>query len=259
MALVSLAKIQMSDMQRYLNNLVNLRAPVSLALLSMLIGSAVMFLLNPKGSGLLAFDPVLALHRPWTLLTYAFSEMTPPAAVFSGLGLYFFGIELERHWPQQRYLRLIALSWLSTPVAVWVCLEIFGRAPVVSSFGWLVAHVIIAWSVNHRYSNAILLGLIRLPAPFWGFCSGVLSVVVLSRTVPFAAPLFALPFLGTWWFAGGRVSLRLPSKTKPSRTTRKTDYEGIDQGKKRQAETERRKLKELFERSWGENDGPEDP
>jgi membrane associated rhomboid family serine protease len=61
----------------------------------------------------LMFVPVLALSRPWSIITYMFLHGSITHILFNMLGLYFFGSRVEQRLGAERFLWLYFLSGIS--------------------------------------------------------------------------------------------------------------------------------------------------
>ncbi|HET9983954.1 MAG TPA: rhomboid family intramembrane serine protease [Longimicrobiales bacterium] len=68
----------------------------------------------------LALVPAAVLHRPWTLVTYAFLHGSPMHLLLNMLGLYFFGPRLEARLGGRRFALLYLLSGLGGAVLTFV-------------------------------------------------------------------------------------------------------------------------------------------
>jgi membrane associated rhomboid family serine protease len=68
---------------------------------------------NPRLLMLLAFVPRLALHEPWTIVTYQFAHAGLGHLLFNMLGLYFFGSRLEDHLGSRHFLGLYFASGIA--------------------------------------------------------------------------------------------------------------------------------------------------
>ena len=139
--------------------------PVVRALLiSMLVSFVILALAARTAAGqalyaALWFDPNAVLRGQlwWTFLTsWLVHDLTSPQhLIFNGLGLYFFGPDLEDRWGPRRFVVLAALS------QVMGCLFVLGSsviarsvlgvaaAPVVGASS-IVMGVIIAWGLTYR-------------------------------------------------------------------------------------------------------------
>jgi membrane associated rhomboid family serine protease len=112
------------------------------------------------------FDPQAVLRGQllWTFLTsWLVHDLTNPShLVFNGLGLYFFGPDLEDRWGPRRFLVLAALSQVTGCLFVLgssiMVLSIFGLAPSpVVGASSIVMGVMIAWGLAYRDRQFIFL------------------------------------------------------------------------------------------------------
>jgi membrane associated rhomboid family serine protease len=68
---------------------------------------------SPVVAGQLAFVPVYAASRPWTLVTYMFLHAGWMHLIFNMIGLYFFGPRLEDRLGGRQFLLLYFLSGIA--------------------------------------------------------------------------------------------------------------------------------------------------
>jgi hypothetical protein len=108
--------------------------------------------------GALCFDPsaILRGHALWTFATswLVHSLASPEHLIFNGIGLYFFGPDLEVRWGAKRFVLLAALSQLAGCLLVLfsglVGLSIFGIAPApVLGASSIVMGIVIAWGLTY--------------------------------------------------------------------------------------------------------------
>jgi membrane associated rhomboid family serine protease len=191
-----------------------------------------------------------ALERPWTLLTYPLLGVDPMGTLFILLSLYFFAIPIERAWGTVRFVGFVLASTVLTGVSAAVGSALFGHPKIIGSMVLTTSYCVVAWAVRNPKARVLLYFAIPLEARWIGWAVAVIVVIAYSYAAPIQAPFYALPFVGVWAYASGRLRLR----DRPRRTAREGDYGGISWEKRRQAEAERRRLKELFERSWGSDD-----
>ena len=83
---------------------------------TLIIANVVVFFVQatvPGITGALAFVPMLALYRPWTILTYMFLHGGFQHILFNMLALYFFGPDVETRLGSKRFITLYTLSGIS--------------------------------------------------------------------------------------------------------------------------------------------------
>jgi membrane associated rhomboid family serine protease len=87
-------------------------------------------------TGMLAFVPVLALARPWTMITYMFAHDPTGFAhiFFNMLALYFFGPRVEQRLGSGRFFALYILSGISGAI---LSFALAPRYPIVGASGAL--------------------------------------------------------------------------------------------------------------------------
>lgn len=235
------------------------RTPVSIALM-MVAGASFLglFLLSgSRGGGGdvvsgLWFDSGDWAARPWTLLTYALVNPGPLALLCNLIGLYFFAMALESRWGSRRFGWAFAAVVASFSFAAWIGAMILGKPYVLNSMGPAVAAVVVAWGAVYPRTPVMLYAVLPIEGRWIAWGTGVLATVALSYGNPPMALFLALPFVLSALYGAGR--LRLPEVGRRGKGKRSHDYEGLDWDRRREAEAERRRLKELFERSWRESD-----
>src|SRR3954467_11505343 len=83
---------------------------------TLLIANVVVFFLQmtaPQITDGLVFVPMLALYRPWTIITYMFLHGGFSHILFNMLALYFFGPDVEVRLGSKRFITLYMLSGIS--------------------------------------------------------------------------------------------------------------------------------------------------
>lgn len=248
-----------NPLDRLITNLARSRSPASYVLLGLAFALwLVIWLLSGGPAALelcerLWFDSEMALARPWTFITYPLVHVGVGMILFAAIGLYFFAASLERAWGTSRFLVGFFVITVLTSVSIFVGTMIFGRPYTLASMGMPISCIIVAWATNNPTATVMLWFVLPLKAIWIGWITFVLALVGYSYGYPEMAAFVFVPFAVTWAYASGR--LRLPS---PRGGRREGDYSGIAWEKRRQAEEERRRLKELFERSWPEDDDEKD-
>jgi len=93
----------------------------------------------PLVTGLFALWPIASgAFMPWQMLTYAFLHGDAQHLFFNMLGLWMFGVELERLWGTKRYVQFLVASALAAAVAQLALSALLGlHAPTVGASGAL--------------------------------------------------------------------------------------------------------------------------
>jgi uncharacterized membrane protein len=239
-------------------------SPLTYCLMAFLV---IVFLIVFLGSGShitfealenLVFRAENIASKPWTLFTYWwFSGASPFSLFFLLIVLYFFGTSLERGWRTKRYGLFLFSQSLLTPVAFWIGDVILGRSPVLFSFGILSGTIVVAFCALNPNAIIRFMFVVEVLAK-WLM---ILPFAFVALSYGWGNPVFAIfavvPLVVSIFHVRGGIalpSIGSKSKREPTYRYREGDYAGIDWEKKRQAEEERRKLKELFERSWDESE-----
>jgi membrane associated rhomboid family serine protease len=110
---------------------------------NLLIANVAMYfvqLVMPGITGALAFVPVYALSRPWTIVTYMFMHGSIMHIFLNMLVLYFFGPRVEQRMGSERFLWLYFLSGISGAALSFIATprsEIIGASAAI--FGIVLA------------------------------------------------------------------------------------------------------------------------
>lgn len=247
-----------NPLDRLIAQLLRSRSPASYVLLALAIVFWLVLWLLSGGPGAMAlaeqllFDSETAVARPWTFFTYTLVHIGVGTILFAALGLYFFATSLERTWGTKRFLAGFLVITCLTSVSTLIGAMVLGRPYQLGSMAMPVACVIVAWATHNPNATVLLWFVLPLKAAWIGWITFVLTLVGFSYTYPAMAGFLLAPFVLTWAYSSGRLVRRSPKPKQ--RMGREEDYSGLDWKKRRQAEEERRRLKELFERSWREDD-----
>ncbi|HWP31957.1 MAG TPA: rhomboid family intramembrane serine protease [Fimbriimonadales bacterium] len=199
------------------------------------------------------FTPSEFLRKPWTIFTYWIFTADLGLLLFIGLGLYFFASSLEREYGTKRFALAFSGLVLICPISFWLG-YLFGVGDVpLMTVGLPVAGCLVAWAARHPHSKILLFMVVPIEARWVGW----LTVIGVGIGYGWGHPLFSifalLPLGLCYLYATRRLKLpEFPRKQK--RVFFEKDYEGLDPDKRRAAEEERRRLRELFERSWKQGD-----
>lgn len=247
---------------RLIRQLRESRAPAAFTLLGVAFVFWLAIWLLSGGTGAarllesLVFQTEGWIQRPWTALTYIFANPAPLAILFVGIGLFFFGAALERSWGTRRFIGFFASIAALTALVSLVGSAVLGTPYVMSTMGMPISCAIIAWASMNPSATVLLWMVLPIKAVWIGWITFILALVSFTYAIPGMAPFLAVPLVSSWAYASGR--LRLPSMPTARTRGREGDYGGVDWEKRRQAEDERRRLKELFERSWRDDTDAKD-
>ena len=223
-------------------------AIVSLLLLFLTSGSKASFQVVDA----LAFNPVAPFERPWSFLTFALIAVNLNALICVGIGLYFFTSTLERRFGSHKFgIAFLGLVLLS-PLSIWLGYSLTGVVTPLYGLALPVAATVVAWATLSPTATVLLM--LVLPVPAW--LIGIITFAGVLLGFGMGAPVMGfcavIPLVAGYFLARNRFNFPLP-QPKPKPTAR-GDYQGRNFEKSREAEKERLRLKELFERSWTEED-----
>lgn len=233
--------------------------PLTLVLLGLIIVSFLVMWVaatSPHGSQFfysLMFWPASWSARPWTFITYPFVEGDFLALVFVGIGLYFFTGVLERTWGTKRFAGFFIVIVFACAAMMLLGQVAFSRSFPLAGMGYPVACGVVAYCSIHPNQPIMLWMVIPIAAKWIGWLTALLIVFNYGRGYPPIGILAGLPVLFSWAYATER--LRLPGMpTRPRTKKVEDDYRGFDEDRRMETELERRKLKELFERSFDDDE-----
>lgn len=233
-------------------------SPLSL----ILVGTVVfVFLLGWLGSGseigvgalgALIYEPSLTWSQPWRLATYALLNFSPWGLLFVVLSLYFFGTILERRWGSERFSWYFLSQVVAFPLVFWLYYILSGSDVELSGMALPACSLLVAWGSLYPSEQVLLWFVLPVRGAWIGWLSGLIPVFSYGWGRPLLGVLIGVPFVLTWAYVTGRYP-RI-GRMRRGRMFHEGDYEGRDWERLREAEEERRRLRELFERSWGEGD-----
>jgi membrane associated rhomboid family serine protease len=226
--------------------------PITLVTLTLaLVGFTAFW--SSKFSGTLAslyFDTDGWWARPWTLFTYAFLEYRFGALLCSGLLLFFFMGSLERAWGRRRFLPAYAILLVAPPLAIWIGAMVSGVSLGAGGI-WLPSLCwTVAFGAYRPQSQIFVFGLIAVLAKWIAVVAAMIIVFDVGSGAPLAGLCAGLAPLAAWALGANRLTLKMPGK----RGASFRDEFGKSLQTKRDAESERLKLRELLERSVREDE-----
>lgn len=149
----------------------------------LLVANIAVFVLTSMQPGLetaLAFSPVTALARPWTILTYMFVHHGFEHILWNMVGLFFFGPRVETRLGSRRFLGLYFTGGIAGAILTWL-------APV-AGFGTLLVQIVGAsgaiFGVFLAYArywphDRVLLWFV-IPVPAYALIIGLTLISVLG-------------------------------------------------------------------------------
>ena len=160
---------------------------------------------------------VIERHRLWQPITYMFMHAGPTHILFNMLGIWMFGVELERLWGTNFFLRYYAVTGIGAAITTilvallpfTITAGTYGTVTVGASgalFGILLAFAL------YYPDRPILMALIfPIPAKYFVIIIGALSYFSSPGGVAHAAHLGGLIF-GYLYLQGGRGGLTAEMK-----------------------------------------------
>jgi membrane associated rhomboid family serine protease len=129
----------------------------------LLIANVAVFFLQQTVAGItnaLVFVPVLALVRPWTVITYMFVHGGLTHILFNMIGLYFFGPRVEERLGSRQFLWLYAVSGISGAILS----AIFAPNVAILGASGAVFGVMLAFAMFWPHDRIYIWGIIPVPA-----------------------------------------------------------------------------------------------
>lgn len=191
--------------------------PITPAVKWIIIANVVVFVLQLFSDSLVTyfgFVPMYVIERGyiWQFVTYMFLHAGAMHILFNMLGIWMFGVELERRWGTRFFLKYYAVSGLGGAITfLLVSLIPLGARtyanPMIGASGALFG-LLIAYAIYYPH-RPILLLLVWVPARVFVMIYGALALLNTlqpSRGVADAAHLGGLVF-GYLYLRGGRGGL----------------------------------------------------
>jgi membrane associated rhomboid family serine protease len=240
-------------------------APVSIALIAMMVVTFLAFWLTRGGYGSsLLFTTRTALDRPWTFLTWPLTGTTDLIGlIFGGLWLWFIGALVEREVGSSRFALLTIIFTALSALSLYVGSMIVGTGGSLAG-PWLILSVVTV-IFGTRYPNE----LVRIWAvlPVKAKWLAWVSVGLAFFSAPPALAIFAaLPLALVYLFAADKLPIPYSGRVAARRNEKKTFVRGgakvgqdyFDRVKEREREREEKeRLRKLFEDNMIDNSGEE--
>ncbi len=237
---------------------------MSLILIGVLVG---FFVLGWLASGsevgeewvrLLIYIPSEGWTQPWRMVSYALVHLDPWELLFVVLSLYFFGASIERAWGLRRFGWFLLLQVLVFSFVLWLYYAFSESSVGLSGTDLPACSLLVAWGSLYPSQQVLLWFVLPVRGAWIAWLAGLFPVFSYGWGRPLLGFLVGVPFVLVWAYVSGRLPkmrIVLPHRRKG---VRESDYEGRSWERLREVEEERRRLKELFERSWGDEEGEGD-
>lgn len=207
----------------------------------------------------LAFDPGIALQRPWMFFSYGFVVGTPIGLLFAGLWLWGIGGAVERDLGSLKYL----VVWFGFSALSAICEMVGSSLTHVGGVSWNTAWIPISmvtvmWGTRNPDAPLTLMFILPITGKWLAWLSAALVFFALP---PELAPFAAIPCILAYYFAANKIPFMPFSKSdkrylggeKKWERYDKSYYEEVQRREKDREERER--LRKLFEGSL--NDDPD--
>lgn len=155
---------------------------------------------------------VIERHWIWQPITYMFMHAGPTHILFNMLGVWMFGVELERMWGTNFFLRYYAVTGIGAAITTIVVsllpFEVTARTygtVTVGASGALFG-LLLAFALYHPDRPILMAMLFPIPAKYFVVIIGALSYFSSPGGVAHAAHLGGVVF-GYLYLQGGRGGL----------------------------------------------------
>jgi len=142
---------------------------MTLCVRRLLVANIAVFMLTSLQPGLetaLAFSPVTALARPWTILTYMFAHHGFEHILWNMIGLFFFGPRVETRLGSRRFLGLYFTAGIAGAILTWLAPLAGAGTPFVQIVGasGAIFGVFLAYARYWPHDRVLLWFVIPVPA-----------------------------------------------------------------------------------------------
>lgn len=208
----------------------------------------------------LAFHPVLASAKPWTMILYPFAS-PPTGAVavcilFAALWLWGIGGSVERDLGAGRYLGFFFIMTVLCALTYWAGEVLTGDPAVLWGSFVGIAAVTIAWGVRNPTSCVQLMFVLPITGKWLAWLAAAL--VFLSTDSPKLAAFACIPLILAWAFAADKLPIAYKGVYRSKRVRggigsphEKAYYDEVR--KREQDRKERERLRKLFEGSLSDD------
>jgi rhomboid family protein len=192
--------------------------PITWAVKWLIIANTVMFIATLIYNPLIEYlglIPQVVVERQWLwqLVTYMFLHGSPVHILFNMLGIWMFGVELERLWGTQQFLKYYAITGIAAAVTVlavgflpfeWGAQTY--RAVTIGASGALYG-LLMAFAYYYPDRPLLMFFLFPIPAKYFVMIVGAMAFLSAPYSrVSEAAHLGGLVF-GYFYLRGGRGGL----------------------------------------------------
>jgi membrane associated rhomboid family serine protease len=155
---------------------------------------------------------VIERYRIWQPITYMFFHVGPTHILFNMLGIWMFGVELERMWGTKFFLRYYAVTGIGAAITT-IIVALLPFAVTEQTYGTVTVGasgalfgILLAFALYFPERPILLAMLFPIPAKYFVIIIGALSYFSSPGGVAHAAHLGGVIF-GYLYLQGGRGGL----------------------------------------------------
>jgi membrane associated rhomboid family serine protease len=201
-----------------------------------------------------AYNTEDGLAEPWTLVTYGLLNPDPWLLLAVSLLLYYFTGALERIWGTRK----IALFFLSVvlliPLLYWFVDNVTGQPSRLYSLLIVVTATLVAWAGLYPRQSVMLWAIIPIQSRWIALIASVMVVAYQGFGKPMYGVVVAVVLAAVYAYSVGLVKLPAWKSTGAVRSAKPGESRTYDLKKRTREEQEKLRLKELFERSFWDDD-----
>ena len=160
---------------------------------------------------------VIERYRLWQPITYMFMHAGPTHILFNMLGIWMFGVELERLWGTNFFLRYYAVTGIGAAITT-ILVALLPFAITASTYDTVTVGasgalfgILLAFALYYPERPILMALIFPIPAKYFVIIIGALSYVSSPGGVAHAAHLGGLIF-GYLYLQGGRGGLTAEMK-----------------------------------------------
>jgi membrane associated rhomboid family serine protease len=167
----------------------------------------------PHLTGFLALNPryVVRHHMYWQVVTYLFVHRGISHLLFNMLGIFFFGIQVERALGSREFLLFYLLSGvLCAVVSVALYLLVAGYGVILVGASGAIYALLFAYAVIYPRAKIYIWGIVPVPAPLLVLLYAGLALFeqIAGRNLGVAHLTHFAGFVGAWGYMRIRMGVR---------------------------------------------------
>lgn len=239
--------------------------PFTLAVLAACVVIFVLFWLTSNNSKAVGFFEGFAystqdgLSKPWTLLTYGLFNPDPWLLLAVCLLLYYFTGGLEKIWGTNKLALFFLGTVLLTSLLYALVNSLVGEPSRLYSLLIPTTAALVAWAGLYPRTSVMLWGVIPIQSRWMALMGSLLVVFYQGLGKPMYGLTTAIVLAAAYLYSTGFSNLLIWRPKNVTRYMKPGDNRTYDFEKRAREEQEKLRLKELFERSFVDDDDQDKP